>query len=137
MARHAFKKTFEIQVPAVATNVDDAIPVLIVPFDGLVDSVEFVPKTLLTGADTNTRKHEVINKGQSGAGTAVVAALQYNNGVNAAAFDAKTITRDATLANYSVIAGDVLAWVSTSPGTGIADPGGMIRIVISRDVAES
>ncbi len=132
---HAFKKTYEIPVPAYATDVEGSTAVVTAPFDGLIDSVQFIPNAAITGVATNNRKQELINKGQAGAGTAVPAALTYASGVNAAAFDAKTITRDATLANYTVAEGDVLAWVSTAPGTGLADPGGLLRIVISRDVA--
>ena len=66
-----------------------------------------------------------------------VAFLQYNSGVNGVAFDAKTITLHATEANRDVAAGDVLTFDSTAPGTGIADPGGMVIVEITKDTGDA
>lgn len=99
---------------------------------GTVSSVTVIPDGTITGANTNTRKYELINKGQAGAGTTVVASLQFNSGVNATNFDATAITLSGTPANLVVADGDVLALVSTAVGTGIADPGGLVKITIAR-----
>jgi hypothetical protein len=99
---------------------------------GTVAAVSVVPDATITGANTNTRKYELINKGQTGAGSTVVASIQFDSGVNAPGFDSKALTLSATPANLVVADGDVLALVSTSVGTGIADPGALVKVSVSR-----
>lgn len=103
------------------------------PFGGTVSAVTYVPVTGITGANTNTRKLELINKGQAGAGTTVVASLQFDSGVNSTSFDEKTITLSAVAGATTVVAGDVLVWVSTAVGTGIADAGGLVTVSFDRE----
>ena len=99
--------------------------------DGTVTSVTYTPVTAITGANTNTRSVSLVNKGQSGAGSTVIATIQYNSGVNAAAADENTVTLSGTPANLTVTAGDILQWQSTAVGTGIADPGGLVCVTIT------
>lgn len=131
---HAYKRTFFIPVGALGTDVEATVPVFSAPWDAELVSCKFIPISTITGANTNTRKHELINAGTAGSGTDVMAELQYNSGVNAAAAAKKTITNSATPANLEMSEGDVLTWKSTTPGTGIADPGGLLEIVIQRIV---
>jgi hypothetical protein len=87
---------------------------------------------VLTGANTDSRTIVLVNKGQSGSGTAIVATKAFTSGVNAAADDETTITLSGTAGNLVVAAGDILAWQSTHVGsTGLADPGGMAVIAIT------
>jgi hypothetical protein len=99
---------------------------------GSVAAVTVITDATITGANTNTRKYELINKGQSGVGSTVVASLQFNSGVNATGFDSTALTLSGTPANLVVVDGDVLALVSTAVGTGIADPGGLCKVTIAR-----
>jgi hypothetical protein len=99
--------------------------------DGTVASVTYSPVTAITGANTNTRSVSLVNKGQSGAGNTVIATIQYNSGVNAAASDENTVTLSGTPANLTVTAGDILQWQSTAVGTGIADPGGLVCVTVA------
>jgi hypothetical protein len=101
------------------------------PSDATVSAVTYAPVTAITGANTNTRSVSLVNKGQSGAGSTVVATIQYNSGVNAAAADENTVTLSGTPANLNVTAGDILQWQSTAVGTGIADPGGLVVVTLS------
>jgi hypothetical protein len=50
------------------------------PSDATVSAVTYAPVTAITGANTNTRSVSLVNKGQAGAGTTVVATIQYNSG---------------------------------------------------------
>jgi hypothetical protein len=102
---------------------------------GTVSAVTYAPVTAITGANTNTRSVSLVNKGQSGAGSTVIATIQYNSGVNAAASDENTVTLSGTPANLVVAAGDILQWQSTAVGTGIADPGGLVAVTISASYA--
>lgn len=120
------------QSPALGTDVEGTTVVGRVPQAGVVTAVTFVAAAAITGAATNHRKVELVNKGQSGAGTDVIAELAFDNGVNATAFDEKTIVIDT--AKDDVAAGDILAWASTAPGSGLADPGGGVRIKVTRTV---
>ena len=131
---HPRVERFYLPVPAVATagNTDEN-PVIKAPFTGVVQLVSYVPKTTITGAATNTRKVSLLNKGQAGAGTTEAAGLQFNNGVNAPAFDEKAITLSGTTADLNVVAGDVLSFKSAAVGTGIVDPGGLLVVELARD----
>lgn len=100
-----------------------------------VTAVTYTTVTAITGANTNTRSVSLVNKGQSGAGSTVIATLQFNSGVNTVAADEKTITLSSTAADLVVAAGDVLQWQSTAVGTGIADPGGLVSITTTANYA--
>lgn len=99
--------------------------------DATVTAVTYAPVTAITGANTNTRSVSLVNKGQSGAGVTVIATIQYNSGVNAAAADENAVTLSGTPANLNVSAGDILQWQSTHVGTGIADPGGLVCVTLA------
>lgn len=133
MSTAPYVRVIEADVPAVSTagNDDDTV-VGQAPFDGVVAKVEYVPESAITGADTNSRTVSLVNKGQAGSGSTTVASLALTNGVNAAASDEKTITLSGTAANLNVTAGDTLLWRSVHVGTGITDPGGLVRITLSR-----
>lgn len=126
------QRTQEAVVPAAATAIDASTTVLEAPFAGTVTGVEYVPNAAITGANTDTRKVALVNKGQSGAGSTEIASIQFNAGVNGVGFDAKALTLSGTPANLVIAPGDVLAWVSTHVGTGLADPGGTVFVTVSR-----
>jgi hypothetical protein len=123
-----------VQPQATAGN-DLNSQVAVVLRDGTVAAVAYVPLTTITGANTNTRSVSLVNLGQAGAGSTVVATLQFNSGVNATAGQAKAITLSATPANLLVTSGDVLQWQSTHIGTGIADPGGLVNVLTNAKYA--
>lgn len=126
-------RQYKATVPAVAAAADKESNVVDVEFAGTVTSVVYSPDTVLTGANTESRTIVLVNKGQSGAGTTIVATKLFVSGVNAAADDETAITLSATAANLVVADGDILAWQSTHVGaTGLADPGGMALIEITR-----
>lgn len=99
---------------------------------GNVSAVTVIPDATITGAATNNRRLDLVNKKQDGSGTTVVATLQFNSGVNASAFDSKALTLSSTASDLVVADGDVLALVSTHVGTGIADPGVLVKVTIAR-----
>lgn len=119
--------------PAVATvgNSDTSI-IGEVPYNATVTAASFTPDGNITGANTNTRIHRVVNRGQAGAGTTLLASLQYNSGVNATAGDELALTLTGTAADLNVTAGDVIAFESNAVGTGIADPGGLVQVDFAR-----
>lgn len=117
-----------------AAGADTNEPVGEAPFDGTVISVTYVPRSTLTGANTDSRTIAVVNKGQSGSGSTSVASKAFTSGVNATGNDETAITLSGTAANLEVVEGDILQVTSTHVGsTGLADPGGQVRIEISRD----
>lgn len=127
------QKVIEADVPAVGTagNDDDTI-IGQAPFACTVTAVEYVPEAAITGAATNNRTISLINKGQAGSGTAVVASLNFASGVNAAAADEKAVTLSVTPADLVLAAGDTLLWRSLHILTGITDPGGLVRVTLAR-----
>ncbi len=109
--------------------------VWIAPSDCTVTAVTYAPVTAITGANTNTRSVSLVNKGTDGSGSTVIATIQYNSGVNAAAADENTVTLSGTPANLVLTAGQLLQWQSTHIGTGIADPGGLVNITTANKYA--
>ena len=124
--------TFRATVPATAAGSDADIVLGTVPVGGVVTSVTYAPVAAITGADTNTRKLTVTNRGDDGDGTTEVASLQFDEGTDAADFVATAITLSGTAANLEVAAGDVLSLASDKVGTGIADPGGQVVVTVER-----
>ena len=133
MTTAPFVQVIERNVPAVSTAGNDDDTVLgQAPFACTVTSVQYVPEAAITGAATNNRTVSLVNKGQAGAGTTTVASLSFDNGVNAVANDEKTIALSVTAANLVLAAGDTLLWRSIHVATGITDPGGVVRVTLSR-----
>lgn len=127
-------RAVEADVPPVSTAGNDDDTVLFqAPFDCTVLLVEYVPEAAITGADTNSRTLSVVNKGQAGSGSTTVASLALTNGVTASAYNEKAVTLSGTAANLVLAAGDTVQWRSVHVGTGITDPGGLVRVTISRN----
>ncbi|MEU9415162.1 hypothetical protein [Streptomyces sp. NPDC048272] len=130
-----FSRVIEANVPAVSTagNDDDTV-VAQAPFDCTVTAVEYIPEAAITGAATNNRTFSLVNKGQAGSGSTTVASLAFDSGaVTASANNEKAITLSVTPANLVLAAGDTLLWRSIHIGTGITDPGGLLKVTVSRN----
>jgi hypothetical protein len=114
-------------VPAAATAATVTADLPPVMADGDVTRVSYVPASPgITGAATNFRRQQLLNTSKA---NAVVATLDYLAGVNAVYGGAKDLALQP--AAY-VQEGDVLRWSSTPQGTGLADPGGEILVIITR-----
>lgn len=125
-------RVIEADVPAAATAVSDDSVISQAPFDCTVSAVQYVPEAAVTGAATNNRTVSLVNKGQAGSGTTVVATLTYASGTNSTANNESSLTLSATAADLVLAAGDTLQWRSIANGTGLADPGGLARITLAR-----
>lgn len=120
-------------VPAVSTAGSSEDTVIgQAPFAGTVTAVQYVPEAAITGAATNNRAVSLVNKGQAGSGSTVVATLTFGSGTDAAANNEVALTLSATAANRVVAEGDTLQWRSVANGTGMIDPGGIARVTVSR-----
>jgi hypothetical protein len=125
-------------IPARAAGADGVEPIARAPFAGKVESVTYIPRATLTGADTDTRTISLLNKGAAGIGTTSVASLGFTNGVDATGYKEKALTKSGTAPNLLVSEGDVLAVNSAHSGsTGLADPGGLVIVEISRQPTAS
>lgn len=127
-------RVLEANVPSVGTAGNDDDTVLgQAPFDCTVTAVEYVPEAAITGAATNHRTFSLVNKGQAGSGSTSVASLAFDSGsVTAAANNERAIALSGTPANLDLVAGDTLLWRSVHIGTGITDPGGVVRVTLAR-----
>lgn len=125
-------RVIEEGVPAAATAASDDTLLGQAPFAGTVTSVLYVPEAAITGAATNNRTVSLVNKGQDGTGTAIVATLTFASGTNAAANNEVTVPLSGTAADLVIADGDTLQWRSVANGTGLADPGGVARVSVSR-----
>lgn len=125
-------RVIEESVPAAATAVADDTVLAQSPYAGTVTAVQYVPEAAITGAATNNRAVSLVNKGQAGTGTTVVATLTFGSGTNATANNEVSLTLSSTAADLVVAEGDTLQWRSIVNGSGLADPGGIARVTISR-----
>lgn len=125
-------RKLQYQAPAVATATTSVVSFAEAPFAATVTDCTYSPNAAITGANTNTRQIQLINKGAAGVGTTVVATIQFNAGVNGVAFDEMTVTLSVVAGATTVAEGDILAWASNSIGTGLADPGGLVQIDLTR-----
>lgn len=116
--------------PAVAIAASKEDPVMRVDGAGFVSAVRLVPQAAIAGINVNTRRLDVVNRGQAGLGNTVIATLQFNAGVNGVAFDELAIPVND--ANDAVADGDILSLLSAAVGTGLADPGGLVIIEVAR-----
>jgi hypothetical protein len=124
-------KTISETVPGQATaGTDDAWNVGEAPFAGTVTEVTFASEATITGHADNHRVLSLINKGQSGAGTTVIATLTTTADV--VADDETTIALSEVEDATTVAAGDILEWNSNAVASGVADPGGLVQVKISR-----
>jgi hypothetical protein len=127
-------RTIAATIPAQGTagNAQDNV-ISEAPFAGVVSAVRLVPEAALVADNTNNRIIRVLNKGQSGAGSTVVATYTSNvAGGSLVAFDEKLLTLSGTPANLVVAAGDVLVLDETVAGTGVAHSGFRVEVDISR-----
>lgn len=99
------------------------------PVTGTVTAVSIVSEAAVAADATNNRTFRVINKGQAGNGTTVVASHQTTTGGALVAFDEKAATLSAAT---TVAAGDILAADEVVTGTGQAHAGYKVVVEISR-----
>lgn len=104
------------------------------PFAGTVTSVVIVPEAAVVAHATNYRTFRVVNKGQAGSGSTVVATFATDTVTtdDLAAFDEKSIPLSGTAANLVVAAGDVLVADETVAASGVAHSGYTIQVEITR-----
>lgn len=119
--------------PAADATRDDAV--VVVPYAGTITAVSFVGDAVITGVDTNTARHDLINKGLTGGDTRVAATKTYPNGVTTVAFDEVALTVSTTAANIAVVAGDVLALSTVKVATNVAvtTPRALVKVTINAD----
>lgn len=128
-------RKLEATVPAQGTaNATQDQVLAEVPFDGTVTGVRLIPEANLTAHATNYRTFRVVNKGQSGSGTALVAYFATDTPTtdNLTAFDEKALTLSATPANLAVAEGDILVADELVAASGVAHSGYKIQVDISR-----
>lgn len=127
-------QSVQATIPSTTILADYDQTVAEAPFAGTVTAVTYTPEAAITGADSPaSRTFTLVNKGQAGAGTTVIATLAMTLGVNGVAFDEKALTISATAADSVVVAGDIIAFVSTHVGgTGLVDPGGRVQVEFTR-----
>lgn len=122
----------EATIPAAGAAVAQDQVIGKVNVNGVVQTVTFTAEAAITGATATARTFKVINKGLAGAGTAVAATLALITGTNAAAFDDLDIPVTATLADKTVVEGDILVWDESVAGAGTATTGGKVTVDIAR-----
>jgi hypothetical protein len=128
-------RTLEATVPAqgtAGTPQDQAVGEA--PFDGSVTSVKIVPEANLTANASNFRTFRLLNKGQDGNGSTVVATFATDTPTadDLADFDERVIPLSVVAGAANVVAGDVLAVDETVTGTGVAHSGYRVIVEISR-----
>jgi hypothetical protein len=135
----------EVTIPPVAAGVTQTFSLGAYPEDGVIEGIWYIPTGALTGANTNTRRHEITTI-TSLFGLATAAYTQYDSGVNLVAGQPSALLCPFNNLGsvYRTSAGPLgkplwapafwytsqnfLQFVSTAVGTGLADPGGTVLI---------
>lgn len=127
-------RKLEATVPAAGAAVAQDQVVGEAPFDGTVTEVTIIPEAALTANATNYRTFQLVNKGQDGTGTTVVATFATDTVTDddLDAFDEKALTLSVVEDATTVAEGDVLAAVETVAASGVAHSGYRIQVAVSR-----
>lgn len=126
-----FSQDLSVNVAAAATGAE-AVGIIEAPFAGTLTAAVVVPATALSGANTNSRTINVINRGQDGLGTTVMATKAYTSGVNLVAEDEASLTLSVVANATTVASGDVIEVQSLHIGTGLAGPQLIAKLTLSR-----
>lgn len=104
------------------------------PFAGTVTEVRIVPEAAVVGHASNYRTFRLVNKGQSGAGSTVVAshATDATPSKDLAAFDEKSLALSGSAGATTVAEGDVLAVDETVASAGVAHSGYKVTVKVAR-----
>lgn len=105
------------------------------PFAGTISAATFTPDAAITGATATKRTMTLENRGQAGAGTTVIATLDFITGVNATKHDEIDFTLSVVANATNVVTGDILVCKEAVTSTGTANPGGTIEVTFSRGEA--
>lgn len=102
----------------------------VIPFNGRISRVVFVPSASVTANGSNFRTITMRNKGTNGlSGTTAVASRAWSS-VNSVASTPELYTLSGTPANLEVKAGDVLDLNQAATGTGLIIPAGAFTIYV-------
>jgi len=113
------KGTVQVGVSAVAAGSATEVPVFKALHACTLTKVGFVPKSAITGADTNYMTLSFVDKGSDGTGTGTIASRDYSSGNDVAAMDFED---SGTLSNASLAEGDTVSFKKAETGTGMAMP---------------
>ncbi len=129
MSTHPHTTQLTGELPALAATGTGDQTIGRASYAGTVTAVTFTPEADVVANATNYRTLTLTNKGADGNGTTVAATLAFSAGGTRADFDETAFTLSGTT---TVAEGDILAVVETVAGTGLANPGGLVRVEISR-----
>lgn len=101
------------------------------PFNCQITAVSYIPDAAITGADTNTRHVNILDRGLDGLGVTEIANKDYTSGIDATALNEEVIVM--SLPNHVLTEGDVLAVQWEEIGTGIGAPAGMFVVFYRPD----
>lgn len=124
------RRVYTADLAAAAATVDPTA-LMRVQEAGTVVGVEYIPSAAMTNNTSTGRTYTLYNRG-TGAGTTKVAELVAATTTGDLVDNVpKAITLQAA-GNLAVAADDVLEFVSTHLSTGVADPGGEVRVLVDR-----
>jgi hypothetical protein len=117
--------------PALAAAASGTLDFPAALHNGELTLVAFVPDASWTGQATNFRRFRLLNVT---AGSIVVAQLDVTAGTQAIRTSVVVPTTPAGPGRPlpAVREGDILRWSSEAVGTGQADPGGLVVVIVSR-----
>lgn len=119
-------------LPALTASTTGDQTVARAPWAGTLTGASFTPEANITGNSTNSRTLTVVNKGQDGNGTTVMATLAYATGTDSTDFNETAFTLSAVEDATDFASGDILAVAEAVAGTGLANPGGMVQLELTR-----
>lgn len=119
-----------VAIPEVALGSDEEFAI----FENQLDSVlvlqraAFLPNDGVTGDNTDNFTLYVYNRGSAGAGTTVLASLEYATGVDMTQNVASELTLTSTMADRLINPGDVLVLTKTEANAGLKLEDGVLQL---------
>jgi hypothetical protein len=124
--------TADVPAATIAATQDQTIGEA--PFAGEVTAVSLISEGAVTANATNYRTFTVVNKGQDGSGSTVVATLALDTPTtdDLAAKDEKAFVLSAVEHATEIAEGDVLIVSEAVTASGLAHSGYQIKVVVDR-----
>lgn len=126
-----FQRVLTADLPGAAATVDPAVIVGEAVEAGVVSKVEYIPSAAMTNNTSTGRTYTLYNR-STGAGTTKIAELVAATTTGDLVDNVPKIITLQAAANLVVAAGDVLEFISLHLSTGVAEPGGEVRVTVGR-----
>jgi len=122
-------RTIEVGVSAVSAGSTTEVPVFAAPFRCKIKKASIIPKSAITGAQTNNMTLGFYNRGTDGSSTSNIAYVTFDTGVNASAYVEKNL---GAISNGVLPLATVVTFYKDESGSGMDMPDLIAKLEVVR-----